>query len=138
MAQRKIAMFISISILLLSLSSLIFRGMEFGLDFTGGTILEVAYPDAVELHPIRDALKQNDFTDAVVQHFGSANEVLVRVAPKESLSSAEISTNLLDILQKQNNQVQMRRVEFVGPQVGEELTETGGMAMLAALGCILK
>jgi preprotein translocase subunit SecF len=137
MAQRKAALFLSITILLLSLSSLIFRGMEFGLDFTGGTVLEVAYPDSVELNPIREALKQNEFADAIVQHFGSANEVLVRIAPKESLSSAEISTNLLDILQKQNNQVQMRRVEFVGPQVGEELTETGGLAMLAALGCIL-
>jgi len=137
MAQRKVALLLSITILLLSLSSLIFRGMEFGLDFTGGTILEVAYPDSVELTPIREVLKQNEFADAIVQHFGSANEVLVRVSPKESLSSAEISTQLLDILQKQNNQVQMRRVEFVGPQVGEELTETGGMAMLAALGCIL-
>ncbi len=137
MAQRKIALFISVAILILSLTSLIFKGMEFGLDFTGGTILEVEYPEAVKLVPIRNILKENDFSDAVVQHFGSASDVLVRVAPRESLSSAEISTNLFDILQKQNDQVKMRRVEFVGPQVGEELTETGGLAMLAALACIL-
>ncbi len=137
MAQRKIAMMISISLIVISLSSLIFKGMSFGLDFTGGTILEVEYPDSVELAPIRKTLKENKFPDAIVQHFGSANEVLVRVAPKNELSSAEISTSLLTILEKQNNKVEMRRVEFVGPQVGEELTETGGLAMLAALGCIL-
>ncbi|MFK5894584.1 MAG: protein translocase subunit SecF [Pseudomonadota bacterium] len=137
MAQRKVALFFSMVILVLSLASLIFKGMEFGLDFTGGTILEVEYPDAVELMPIRNVLKQNDFADAVVQHFGSASDVLVRVAPKESLSSAEISTHLFEVLKNQNNQVKMRRVEFVGPQVGEELTETGGLAMLAALACIL-
>ncbi|MFK5985928.1 MAG: protein translocase subunit SecF [Pseudomonadota bacterium] len=137
MAQRKIAILISTIFIVLSLSSMIFKGMQFGLDFTGGTIIEVEYPDAVTLGPIRNTLKENQFIDAIVQHFGSANEVLVRVAPQESLSSAEISTRLLSILEKQNSQVQMRRVEFVGPQVGEELTETGGMAMLAALGCIL-
>jgi preprotein translocase subunit SecF len=137
MAQRKIAVMISISLIIISLASLAFKGMSFGLDFTGGTILEVEYPDSVELAPIRKSLKENKFPDAIVQHFGSANEVLVRVAPKNELSSAEISTNLLTILEKQNNKVEMRRVEFVGPQVGEELTETGGLAMLAALGCIL-
>jgi preprotein translocase subunit SecF len=137
MAQRKIAMMISVTLIVISLASLVFKGLSFGLDFTGGTILEVEYPESVELAPIRKILKGNKFPDAVVQHFGSANEVLVRVAPKNELSSAEVSTSLLAILEKQNNKVEMRRVEFVGPQVGEELTETGGLAMLAALGCIL-
>jgi preprotein translocase subunit SecF len=137
MAQRKIAMMISVTLIVISLASLVFKGLSFGLDFTGGTILEVEYPESVELAPISKILKGNKFPDAVVQHFGSANEVLVRVAPKNELSSAEVSTSLLAILEKQNNKVEMRRVEFVGPQVGEELTETGGLAMLAALGCIL-
>lgn len=137
MAQRKIALAISIFLILVSLLSLMTKGLTLGLDFTGGTVLEVEYPQSVELAPIRDTLEKNNFPQAVVQHFGSANEVLVRVAPKKDLSNAEISSHLFAILQKADDQVKMRRVEFVGPQVGEELTETGGLAMLAALGCIL-
>ncbi len=137
MSHRKISMVFSIFLILISISSLAIHGMKLGLDFTGGTILEVAYPDSVELSPIRNTLHNNGFADAIVQHFGSANEVLVRVAPKEGVSSADISTKIFDLLLAQDSMVQSRRVEFVGPQVGEELTETGGLAMLAALGCIL-
>ena len=137
MAQRKIAMFVSISLIIISLASLAIRGLQFGLDFTGGTLLELAYPKAVDLGPIRDELHKNDFPDAVVQHFGSASEVLVRVAPKEGVSNAQISTQLFELARKLDPAVENRRVEFVGPQVGEELTETGGIAMLAALVCIL-
>ncbi len=137
MENRKIAMMVSISLIVISLASLAFRGLEFGLDFTGGTLLEVAYPEKVELKPIRDKLHSNDFKDAVVQHFGSEKEVLIRVAPQEGVSNADISTHLFELLRAQNPTVENRRVEFVGPQVGEELTETGGIAMLAALVCIL-
>ena len=137
MSQRKIAMTFSIVLIVISIASLAIRGLQFGLDFTGGTLLEVAYPTAVELKPIRDQLHSNGFDDAIVQHFGAANEVLVRVAPKEGVSNADISTQLFDLLRTQDSSVENRRVEFVGPQVGEELTETGGIAMLAALVCIL-
>lgn len=137
MSQRKIAMTFSIVLIVISIASLAIRGLQFGLDFTGGTLLEVAYPTAVELKPIRDQLHNNGFDDAIVQHFGAANEVLVRVAPKEGVSNADISTQLFDLLRTQDSSVENRRVEFVGPQVGEELTETGGIAMLAALVCIL-
>jgi len=137
MPHRKIAMMISMVLIVISIASLSIRGLQFGLDFTGGTLLEVAYPGAVELTPIRKQLHDNGFDDAIVQHFGSASEVLVRVAPKEGLSNADISTQLFDLLRSQNSDVENRRVEFVGPQVGEELTETGGIAMLAALVCIL-
>ncbi len=137
MAQRKIAMFISVSLIVISIASLAVRGLQFGLDFTGGTLLEVSYPKAVELDPIREQLHNNNFADAVVQHFGSASEVLLRVAPKEGISNAQISTRLFELLHKMDPAVENRRVEFVGPQVGEELTETGGIAMLAALVCIL-
>ncbi|MCU7938354.1 MAG: protein translocase subunit SecF [gamma proteobacterium symbiont of Bathyaustriella thionipta] len=137
MSQRKIAMAISLILIVISIASLAIRGLQLGLDFTGGTLLEVAYSDAVELKPVRDVLHGNGFDDAVIQHFGSANEVLIRVAPKEGVSNADISLNLFDLLQAQNSTVVSRRVEFVGPQVGEELTETGGIAMLAALVCIL-
>ncbi len=137
MEQRKIAMFVSITLIVISLASLTIRGLQFGLDFTGGTLLELAYPKAVELGPIRDELHNNGFPDAVVQHFGSASEVLLRVSPKEGISNAQISTELFELVRKLDNSVENRRVEFVGPQVGEELTETGGIAMLAALVCIL-
>ncbi|MCU7939382.1 MAG: protein translocase subunit SecF [gamma proteobacterium symbiont of Bathyaustriella thionipta] len=137
MNHRKMAMMLSAAFIVISIASLAIRGLQFGLDFTGGTLLEVAYPKAVELKPIREQLHSNGFGDAVVQHFGASNEVLVRVAPKEGVSNADISTEIFDLLRAENADVENRRVEFVGPQVGEELTETGGIAMLAALVCIL-
>ncbi|MBF0266452.1 MAG: protein translocase subunit SecF [Gammaproteobacteria bacterium] len=137
MQRRKLAMVISMVLIIISLASLIFKGVNFGLDFTGGTVLEVGYPNSVELEPIRKILTKGSFEKAVVQHFGSANEVLIRIPPKKNMSNAQISTQLFEILKKHDAAVEMRRVEFVGPQVGEELTESGGLAMLAALGCIL-
>ena len=137
MSHRKIAMAISLILIVISIASLAIRGLQLGLDFTGGTLLEVVYSDAIELKPIRDDLHGNGFDDAIIQHFGAANEVLIRVAPREGVSNADISLKLFELLQAQNSTVETRRVEFVGPQVGEELTETGGIAMLAALVCIL-
>ncbi|MCW8929011.1 MAG: protein translocase subunit SecF [Gammaproteobacteria bacterium] len=137
MSHRRIAMMVSMILIIISLASLAFRGLQLGLDFTGGTLLEVAYPTEVELSPIRDKLQSNGFDDAIVQHFGSTSEVLVRIAPREGISNADISTQLFELLRAQNSAVESRRVEFVGPQVGEELTESGGIAMLAALVCIL-
>lgn len=137
MSQRRLAMIVSTILIVIAITSLLFRGLQLGLDFTGGTLLEVAYPEAVKLDPIRTQLHNNGFSDAVIQHFGAENEVLVRVAPKEGISNADISTQIFDLLRAENATVENRRVEFVGPQVGEELTETGGIAMLAALFCIL-
>lgn len=137
MQHRKRAMMFSAVLIIISIISLATRGLEFGLDFTGGALIEVAYPEAVELDPVRDTLHQGGFPDAVVQHFGSASEVLVRIAPKEGVSNADVSTELFSLLRQQNKSVENRRVEFVGPQVGEELTESGGIAMLAAIVCIL-
>jgi preprotein translocase subunit SecF len=137
MSHRKMAMILSISFIVIAIASLAFRGLQFGLDFTGGTLLEVAYPKEVMLEPIRSTLHSNGFDDAVVQYFGSTNEVLIRVAPKDGVSNATISTEIFDLLKTENSTVEHRRVEFVGPQVGEELTETGGIAMLTALFCIL-
>ncbi len=137
MSHRKLAMICSISLIVISLTSLAFRGLQFGLDFTGGTLLEVAYPQEIQLDPIRKQLHDNGFEDAVIQYFGSSKEVLIRVAPKDGVSNATISTQLLDLLKAKNSEVEKRRIEFVGPQVGKELTETGGIAMLAALFCIL-
>ena len=138
MAGRKLALAISATLLLVAVFSLVSRGLNFGLDFTGGTLLEVGYPQAVELADIRKSLAAANYADAVVQHFGTAKDVLVRVAPREGVSTSEIGDTILKVLQESSNgAVTMRRQEYVGPQVGDELRDDGGLAMIIALGCIL-
>ncbi len=133
LGKRKIAAGVSILLIVLSLVSLGVRGLNFGIDFTGGVLIEVGYPEAAELPQVRDALEAAGFNDVTVQHFGTARDVLIRLTPSEEESSADMSTRVLKALQGQEAEIQMRRVEFVGPQVGEELTEKGGLAMLYAL-----
>ena len=138
MQWRKQAMIVSGVVLLICLISVAARGMNLGIDFTGGTLIEVGYQSSADLTKVRSALETSGFPDAVVQHFGTSKDVLVRIAPREDLSSAQLSTKMLSILEKTSDTaVEMRRVEFVGPQIGDELVEKGGMAMLIALGCIL-
>jgi preprotein translocase subunit SecF len=137
MSKRKIALVVSAIVLLVSVGSLATRGLNFGIDFTGGTLVEVGYDSAVELNPVRGHLAEVGFDDAIVQHFGTAKDVLVRLPPREGESTAEISTRALSALDQVAEGMTMRRVEFVGPQVGEELTEQGGLAVLFALGAIL-
>lgn len=138
MRLRKTAMIVSASLLLIGLIALGVRGLNFGIDFTGGTLVEVGYQEAADLNKVRSALGSEGFEDAIVQHFGTSRDVLVRIAPREELSSAELSSRLLGIMQTTSDKpVEMRRVEFVGPQIGDELVEKGGLAMLTALGCIL-
>ena len=133
MGKRKLAMMFSILLILLSIGSLATRGLSFGIDFTGGTLIEVAYPDSAELGGIRDLLDEAGYGDAQVQHFGTSRDVLIRIAPRANRASAELSEEVLTALQNADTAVEMRRVEFVGPQVGEELTEQGGLAVLYAL-----
>jgi preprotein translocase subunit SecF len=133
MSKRKLALIVSAVLMLLSLASLATRGLNLGIDFTGGTLVEVGFPQAVELPAVRDNLSQAGFADAVVQHFGTSRDVLIRLAPREELESAEISGRAFQSLQALDSAVELRREEFVGPQVGEELTERGGLAMLYAL-----
>jgi preprotein translocase subunit SecF len=135
---RKAAMLFSAVLLLVSVGSLATRGLEFGLDFTGGTDIEIGYADAAELEPIRKVLASGGFPEAVVQHFGSSRDVLIRIAPKEEVNKAELSSSVIRTLRSTSDkEITLRRVEFVGPQVGEELREQGGLAMLLALGAIL-
>ena len=138
MGQRKPALIFSGLLLLVSLVSVGVRGLEYGIDFTGGTLIEVGYPQSANLVQVRSDLAAAGFPEAVVQYFGTTHDVLVRLAPRDDLSKAELSSDVLFVL-KQNggDDMQLRRVEFVGPQVGEELTEQGGLAMLIALGAIL-
>jgi preprotein translocase subunit SecF len=133
MGQRKLAATVSGFLIVASILLLVFRGLNFGIDFTGGLLVEVGYPQAVELEPIRETLAEVGYPNAVVQHFGTARDVLIRVAPDETEDAAGISTGILQALQAQTPGVEMRRVEFVGPQVGDELKEQGGLAVLFAL-----
>jgi len=137
MAMRKPAVMVSLALILISLISLGVRGLNLGIDFTGGTLIEVGYQEAADLNEVRGALADSGFDDAIVQHFGSATDVIVRVAPRDGLDTAKVSNQVLEVLKTQDESVSMRRVEFVGPQVGEELTEDGGLALLIALVCIL-
>ena len=138
MGQRKLALIFSSVLLLISLVSFGVRGLNFGIDFTGGTLIEVGFPESADLVAVRADLADAGFNDATVQFFGTTQDVLVRLAPRGDLSKAELSSSILRILRQSGGEgMQLRRVEFVGPQVGEELTEQGGLAMLIALGAIL-
>ena len=138
MGKRKLALGVSLLLVILSITSIATRGLNFGIDFTGGYLIEAGYPEAVELAPVRSALAKEGFKDAQAQHFGTSKDILVRLAPREGANQAEISTHVLKVLQSVSEQtVEMRRIEFVGPQIGEELREQGGMAMLIALFGIL-
>ena len=136
LGRRKIAWIISIVLLLFSIVSLSMRGLNLGIDFTGGTIVEVGYSQNVELAPVREALAAAQFDDVIVQHFGTAKDVLIRLPANESVKAAEISNQVLRALES-TGELSMRRVEFVGPQVGDELRDDGGLAVLYALVAIL-
>lgn len=142
MVLRKPAYVFSATLLLIAIVSLFVRGLNFGIDFTGGYLIEVAYEKPVELGEVRDVLAKNGIDNAIVQHFGSQRDVLVRLVPKATegagtRTTAEVSDDILAILKQGEQSVSMRRVEFVGPQVGGELKNKGGLAMLLALGCIM-
>ena len=133
---RRITGAMSILLVLASLASLATQGLNFGIDFTGGVLVEVEYPQAAELDSIRQTLDQGGFPGAVVQNFGSASDVLVRLLPQDDASSAELSEAILGVLRAADPGVELLRIEYVGPQVGEELTINGGLALIWALGCI--
>lgn len=137
MGQRRIALIVSGILLLASIGSLALRGLELGIDFTGGTLIEVGYQQPADIDVVRKTLGAGGFADAVTQHFGTSRDVLVRVAPREGATQAQVGNEVLNVLRAADAaQVDLRRVEFVGPQIGEELTEDGGLAMLIALGAI--
>ncbi len=134
--MRKPAMVLSILMILASIGSLFVNGLNLGVDFTGGTVIEVGYPEAANVDKIRQALTVAKY-DASVQHFGTAKDVLIRIAPQEGVDRSKVGDDVLSILKQGNADVEMRRVEFVGPQIGDELRDDGGTAMLLALAGIL-
>jgi len=127
--KRKFAMIFSAVLLKLSIASISFQGLKFGIDFTGGTLIELGYEKTADLEDIRLKLSEGDFKGTNVQYFGSDTEVLIQLEPQE-VSSAKLSSSIIRML---GDGIDVRRVEFVGPKVGEELTNDGGLAMLYAL-----
>lgn len=132
--RRRAALVISALLIIVSISSLATRGLNFGIDFTGGVLLEVGYPQEADLDKIRTLMADAGFADAQVQRFGAATDVLLRLPPQaEGANPNDIRDQLRNTLASDEPNVDLRRVEFVGPQVGEELTEKGGLAMIFAL-----
>ncbi|MCV6637166.1 protein translocase subunit SecF [Candidatus Albibeggiatoa sp. nov. NOAA] len=137
LGKRKVATIVSTILMLIALASLGLKGLSFGIDFTGGTLVEVRYSVPVELDEVRELLHSNGFEDAVVQNFGTTKDVLIRLGIYENMKNEEISSTILGLLKQQDSEVVMKRVEFVGPKVGGELVEKGGMAILLTLFGIL-
>ena len=127
--RRRYAMIFSAILLVISIASIGFQGLKFGIDFTGGTLIELGYEKTANLESIRSKLASADFKGANVQYFGSDTEVLIQLEP-QATSSAKLSSSIIRML---GEGIDVRRVEFVGPKVGEELTNDGGLAMLYAL-----
>lgn len=137
--KRKIALLISAVMIIVSLGALAVKGLNFGIDFTGGTLVEVKFDKAPAIVDVREAISPKGYGNAVIQEFGSAEEILIRVQNREAENSSVISTGILDGLSEKfgADAIEMRRIEFVGPQVGEELTRAGIMAVLISMLAIL-
>ena len=135
MALRKAASALSLLLILVSVGSLAINKLQFGLDFTGGSLVEVGYENAPDLAEVRTQLEANGFDDALVQSFGSDRDVLVRLGQQ---FNDKVGEEVLAVLQTNaNGQIELRRSEYVGAQVGEELTEQGGLGMLLALAIVM-
>ena len=134
MSYRRIATITSLTLLVLSIASLGLRGLNLGLDFSGGTLIEVSYVEAADLGDVRDLMSSNGFDDFQVMNFGSNTDVLIKVADKNG--SSQLGDTIFEFLQTSESTVELQRIEFVGPQIGSELREQGGLGMLVALGMI--
>jgi len=129
---------ISLITFLVAVASLATRGLHLGVDFTGGTVLEVSYQQPPDLNRIRERMLKIGFADPSVQNFGTARDVLIRLPVKEGVTSAKLSELVMQELRQLDGAVELRRVEFVGPQVGRELLENGALALLfVSIGIVL-
>ena len=141
MAYRKIAGGISIALVLASLVSLAINEVEWGLDFTGGTVVELAYENPVDPEAIRGQMTEAGYEGHVVQYFGSGRDILIRIPPQKGFDArenAKLGDRVIQSLRAaSSDQVELRRSEFVGPAVGEELTNQGGIGLMTALGVVL-
>ena len=138
MKYAKPATWLSILLIVISLGSLSTKWLNWGLDFTGGTLIEVGFDQPANLSEVRTTLASANFDGAIVQHFGSSHEVMVRLAPRNGEKGEVIGNQIIAALTAGDfGQVDMRRIEFVGPNVGAELAENGGLAIIIALVCIM-
>ena len=130
MSYGRITTTISLVTFLVAIFFLATRGLNFGVDFTGGTVMEVHYAQPADLNTVREQLTGMGLQEALVQNFGSSHDVLVQVPLKQNLAGAKLSEQVLEKLRQQDASVELRRVEFVGPQVGKDLVENGALALL--------
>ncbi|WP_444994376.1 protein translocase subunit SecF [Aliikangiella sp. IMCC44359] len=131
---KVIATIISILLIIGSIFAIVTKGLNFGLDFTGGTLVQVRYQQDADLNSIRDVLKAAGYDKTVVQNFGTAKDIMIRLAPIDGRKADEIGNDVITKLrQAHNSEVEMRKIDFVSASVGEELTEQGGLAILVAL-----
>ncbi|MDD5112783.1 MAG: protein translocase subunit SecF [Methylobacter sp.] len=136
--NRKIALAFSAVLTILSIGSLAVHGLQMGIDFTGGTLIQVGYKQTADLTQLRNTLNTEGFNDATVQNFGTAKDVLIRLKPHEGVSSADLSNKVLEAINKNTAEpAELQRVEFVGPQVGDDLAEDGFLALLYSTIAIL-
>ena len=135
MNYRSYATIGSLVLLLISVGSLSFKGLNLGLDFSGGTLIEVSYEEAADLVDIRDLMTNNGFDDFQVVNFGSNSDVLIKVADKNG--NSQLGDVIYKFLLEADPSTELKRIEFVGPQIGSELRDQGGLGMLVALGMIL-
>ena len=135
MSYRKFATIGSLVLLVISIGSLSFKGLNLGLDFSGGTLIEVSYEEAADLVDIRDLMANNGFDDFQVVNFGSNSDVLIKVADKNG--NSQLGDVIYKFLLDADPSTELKRIEFVGPQIGSELRDQGGLGMLVALGMIL-
>jgi preprotein translocase subunit SecF len=130
MSYARVTTIISLVTFILAVAALSIKGLNFGVDFTGGTVMELSYPQAADVHKIRVTLEQAGFSDASVQNFGTSHDVLVRLPVKQNVTGAQLSEKIYKALQSADSTATLRRVEFVGPQVGKELYENGSLALI--------
>ncbi|MSS75967.1 MAG: protein translocase subunit SecF [Methyloglobulus sp.] len=136
--NRKIAMTFSGILMVIAIASLAIRGLQMGIDFTGGTLIEVGYEQTADLTALRKTLGDSGFKNATVQNFGTSKDVLIRLKLEEGVSSADLSTKVLEAINKNTSvPAKLRRVEFVGPQVGDDLAQDGFLALLYSTLAIL-
>ena len=130
---RRITTILSIVLMILSGSSLFMRGLNPGIDFTGGFQIEVSFQEAPEIQQVRLDLSTSGFDDAIVQNSGSATDLMIRTAPREGVDSRKVGNQIIEAVSQSSNNVELLSSEYVSAQVGEELTEQGGLAMIFAL-----
>lgn len=137
MGHNKLSMIISVILTVAAIFLLSTRGLNFGLDFTGGTLVEVQFDQNIALKDVRSTMNSHGYKDVVAQNFGARGDVLLRMRPSHDANASQVGRQVMNVLTTLDPKVQMRRIEFVGPSVGNDLAEQGGLAILAALGVIL-